>query len=161
MTGVHSDNNILGSSSPNLPGLPLHEGQANVELIKLLGDMREKDRIQMLEIESLQTEVRQMMSCLKGKSRNELKAPDDPRIDATYPLSTIHTEAPQPTQKVEPIKWPAAYDHKDRTEWPTTYVILRYKYQPDVVERMSRRRICTSESTACVAIIQSVERILS
>ncbi|KAI0998628.1 hypothetical protein K3495_g9567, partial [Podosphaera aphanis] len=56
VTGVHSDNNILGSSSPNLLGLPLHEGQANVELIKLLGEMREKDRIQMLEIESLRTE---------------------------------------------------------------------------------------------------------
>lgn len=109
------------------------DAQVNSTMSGLIDEMRTRDGIQKQEIANLRAEMAELISFIKDKAQI------DPSVAHTT-IPTIPTITAQANdiltqKKIVPIKWPPAYDHKNPSEWKTTYGILSYIYQRDVLER--------------------------
>lgn len=101
-----------------------------------MNEMRTRDSIQKQEIANLRAEMAELISFIREKSQNDRNVPNfPPPATSNLPFIPTYASESQPQQKIVPVKWPPAYDHKDSSEWTTTYGILCYIYQRDVVER--------------------------
>ncbi|POS82880.1 hypothetical protein EPUL_003849, partial [Erysiphe pulchra] len=112
------------------------DSQVNASINELIEEMRTKDSIQKQETANLRAEMAELITLIRDKSQNERNDSNVPHIaTSNFPFSTTYTSEVQSQQKIVPVKWPPAYNHQDPSEWTTTYGILCYIYQRDVVER--------------------------
>ncbi|KAI0995842.1 hypothetical protein K3495_g12338 [Podosphaera aphanis] len=69
-------------------------------------------------------------------ARDQKKVLIAPQVNKPeLPTTSVSSFGGIKPQMVVPIKWPQPYDHKDRSEWITTYGILQYIYKRDLLER--------------------------
>ncbi|RKF53801.1 hypothetical protein GcC1_217042 [Golovinomyces cichoracearum] len=110
----------------------LSEGSLSINNVyQMLEEMRVRDELQKQVINTLRLDVKDLTSLIKAQSEDEMKML---QISNTFPTTKIDSDT-QPPRKLKQRKWPPPYDHKDPTEWPTTYGILSHIYHRDVVER--------------------------
>lgn len=108
----------------------------------LIQELEERDRRQQQDMEGMREQIRQMMSVVMSLSNGQTnQGPTHPAPSA--PLATTLPSV-QPTYqgqhanlmtKQKELKWPAAYDHSNSSQWNTTYGLLRYIYKRDVEEK--------------------------
>lgn len=105
------------------------------ETRELIKKLEERDVETRQEMDALRIEMRQMMSVIMNLS---LKQKDEVIPEVAGP-SFIQTpklvKQPENPQKLKELKWPAAYDHSNPSEWRTTHSLLKYIYKRDVVEK--------------------------
>ena len=70
----------------------------------------------------LRSQMNEMMKTMQERSENEKKTPLQPSRTNVGGQS----ECRECFIEEEPLKWPEAYNHKDRTKWAITHGILRY-----------------------------------
>lgn len=130
-TGPDMDNLNIGSDFmaagvSNQESIPQEGTQTDMQI--MFEEMRRRDTEHRREMNILQSQMSQMMSVMQKRSQSDEQVPLEPRPGR-------QSELREPLNKDKPLKWPEAYDHKDRSKWATTHGILRYIYRRDVEER--------------------------
>lgn len=108
-------------------------------IISLVSRMEERDRQREAQIATLQNCMTSMMSIMQEQSAAKEQAPAPTTFNQTFPKAS-NLQAPlgdnivESKSRMEPFKWPEPYNHTDPSKWNSTYGLLKYIHQRDVVE---------------------------
>lgn len=134
LRGPNMDNLEIGTGFI-ASGMSSQESMQNektqTDMQKMIEEIRRRETEHRRDMAMLQAQMNQMMSTMQKQSQNNDQVPLEP----VRPNPGRPSERREPLSKEETLRWPEAYDHKDRTKWATTHGILRYMYRRDVEER--------------------------
>lgn len=103
-------------------------GEIQSEMQQLVKEMRLRGMVHRRDLGILKSQMNKMIKTMQDQSGNEKKTPLQPSRANVGGKS----ERRECSIEEEPLKWPEAYNHKDRTKWAITHGILQYIYRRDV-----------------------------
>lgn len=89
----------------------------------------------LMQMDHMQSEVAEFKEMIQQITWNHETSQHINPYPKTPPISNPVLDEHNQNLKLEPIKWPEAYDHKDQTEWSTTHGVLQYIYRRGVEQR--------------------------
>lgn len=129
MDRINIETDLAASGLSGQESMPQENPRMDMQTI--VEEMRRRDINRRREMEMLESQMSQMMLLMQKKPQGEDQVPLEPaRANDNH-----QPERRELSGKEKPLKWPEAYDHKDRSKWATTLGILRYIYRRNVEER--------------------------
>lgn len=129
MDNLEIGTGFIATGMSNQESMQHEETQTDMQ--KMIEEIRRRDTEHRRAMAMLQAQMNQMMSTMQKQSQNNNQVPLQP----VRPNPGRSSEQREPLGKEKPLKWPEAYDHKDRSKWTTTHGILRYICWRNVEER--------------------------